>query len=81
MLQDLEEPNVHKILQLDSIENGKANRRNLTLLQMSFFNLTLLCYLGAHIDSFNFDEEIGTSNGKYTLGEMFWTATNLFGAR
>ncbi|KAG0031071.1 X-ray repair cross-complementing protein 6 [Podila clonocystis] len=52
VLQDLEEPNVHKILQLDSIEN----------------------------DSFNFDEEIGTSNGKYTLGEMFWTATNLFGA-
>ncbi|KAF9431936.1 X-ray repair cross-complementing protein 6 [Entomortierella beljakovae] len=27
----------------------------------------------------NFDEEFGTSNGKYTLGEVFWTATNLFG--
>ncbi|KAK3842166.1 MAG: SPOC like C-terminal domain-containing protein [Linnemannia gamsii] len=27
----------------------------------------------------NFDEEFGTSNGEYTLGEMFWTATNLFG--
>ncbi|KAF9130438.1 X-ray repair cross-complementing protein 6 [Mortierella sp. 14UC] len=27
----------------------------------------------------NFDEEFGTSNGDYTLGEMFWTATNLFG--
>jgi hypothetical protein len=29
----------------------------------------------------NFDEEFGTSNGDYTLGEMFWTATNLFGGR
>ncbi|KAH7049058.1 SPOC like C-terminal domain-containing protein [Linnemannia elongata] len=27
----------------------------------------------------NFDEEFGTSNGDYTLGEMFWTATNMFG--
>ncbi|KAI9235958.1 MAG: SPOC like C-terminal domain-containing protein [Podila humilis] len=52
VLQDLDAPDVHKILQLESIEN----------------------------ESFNFDEEIGTSNGKYTLGEMFWTATNLFGA-
>jgi len=40
-----------------------------------------IIYLLEHLDSFNFDEEIGTSNGKYTLGEMFWTATNLFGAR
>ncbi|KAF9412012.1 X-ray repair cross-complementing protein 6 [Podila epigama] len=30
-------------------------------------------------DTFDFDAEIGTSNGKYTLGELFWTATNLFG--
>ncbi|KAF8953037.1 X-ray repair cross-complementing protein 6 [Haplosporangium bisporale] len=52
VLQDLDAPDVHKILQLESVEN----------------------------ESFNFDEEIGTSNGKYTLGEMFWTATNLFGA-
>ncbi|KAF9096528.1 X-ray repair cross-complementing protein 6 [Mortierella sp. AD031] len=27
----------------------------------------------------NFDIEYGTSNGEYTLGEMFWTATNMFG--
>ncbi|KAF9931124.1 X-ray repair cross-complementing protein 6 [Linnemannia zychae] len=26
----------------------------------------------------NFEEEFGTSNGEYTLGEMFWTATNMF---
>ncbi|KAG0207556.1 X-ray repair cross-complementing protein 6 [Mortierella sp. GBA30] len=31
-------------------------------------------------ESINFDEEYGTSNGKYTLGEIFWTATNLFGS-
>ncbi|KAF9967257.1 X-ray repair cross-complementing protein 6 [Mortierella alpina] len=30
--------------------------------------------------SLDFDEAFGTSNGKYTLGEMFWTATNLFGS-
>ncbi|KAG0331408.1 X-ray repair cross-complementing protein 6, partial [Podila humilis] len=51
VLQDLEAPNVHKIKQLESIEN----------------------------DEFNFDEEIGSSKGQYTLGEMFWTATNMFG--
>ncbi|KAF9171993.1 X-ray repair cross-complementing protein 6 [Mortierella sp. AD010] len=28
----------------------------------------------------SFDEEFGSSNGKYTLGEIFWTATNLFGS-
>ncbi|KAF9362451.1 X-ray repair cross-complementing protein 6 [Mortierella sp. NVP85] len=28
----------------------------------------------------NFDDEFGTSNGKYTLGEIFWTATNMFGS-
>ncbi|KAF9090607.1 X-ray repair cross-complementing protein 6 [Mortierella sp. AM989] len=28
----------------------------------------------------SFDEEFGTSNGKYTLGEIFWTATSLFGS-
>ncbi|KAI1319829.1 X-ray repair cross-complementing protein 6 [Mortierella claussenii] len=26
----------------------------------------------------NFDEEFGTSNGSYTLGEVFWTASSLF---
>ncbi|KAG0369940.1 SPOC like C-terminal domain-containing protein [Gamsiella multidivaricata] len=30
--------------------------------------------------SINFDEEFGTSNGQYTLGEVFWTASNLFGS-
>ncbi|ORZ22807.1 SPOC like C-terminal domain-containing protein [Lobosporangium transversale] len=28
----------------------------------------------------DFNQEFGTSNGKYTLGEMFWTATSLFGS-
>ncbi|KAG0005266.1 X-ray repair cross-complementing protein 6 [Modicella reniformis] len=30
-------------------------------------------------ETINFNDEFGTSNGKYTLGEIFWTATNMFG--
>ncbi|KAF9196946.1 X-ray repair cross-complementing protein 6 [Haplosporangium sp. Z 11] len=51
VLQDLDTPDVHKIQQLEAIDDR----------------------------SVNFDEEFGTSNGKYTLGEVFWVATNLFG--
>ncbi|KAG0296956.1 X-ray repair cross-complementing protein 6 [Dissophora globulifera] len=28
----------------------------------------------------DFEEEFGSSDGKYTLGEIFWTATNIFGS-
>ncbi|KAF9582574.1 X-ray repair cross-complementing protein 6 [Lunasporangiospora selenospora] len=52
VLQDLEAPDVHKIQQLEAIDDK----------------------------TINFEEEFGTSNGKYTLGEVFWTATNLFGS-
>ncbi|KAI8598353.1 SPOC like C-terminal domain-containing protein [Dissophora ornata] len=31
-------------------------------------------------DAQEFDEEFGTSNRKYTLGEIFWTATTMFGS-
>lgn len=33
------------------------------------------------LGTIDFDEEFGSSDGKYTLGEVFWTASNLFGSR
>ena len=51
------------------------------LTRRTFFLLYLGLYFFSFSETTNFDEEFGTSNGKYTLGEVFSTATRLFSNR
>ncbi|KAG0267084.1 X-ray repair cross-complementing protein 6 [Mortierella polycephala] len=83
VLQDLDTPDVHKIQQLEAIDD--STEESGSVVNGETVNIDHLIEQLTHIfrfqtvESVNFDEEIGTSNGKYTLGEVFWTATNLFG--
>ena len=90
MLQDLDVPDVGKIQQLEAIEERKCVVCDLSLFRSQGLikrhaKMTrcpiVVTIPSPFLERTNFDEEFGTSNGDYTLGEMFWTATNMFGGR